>query len=663
MKTKLSWIISCLMYLVTLASAEAKVKLPSVFSDGMVLQRERPVKIWGTADPDEDIVVTFKKKEYTVKAGIDGKWIATLPAMKAGGPFELVVNDVVVKDILVGDVWLCSGQSNMELQVSRVADMFGKETTTYENPLIRYVKTPYGNDLHGPKDDIIQMNWTAITKESAPSIAALPYFFAIEMYNETKVPVGIINSSWGGSSIEAWMSEDALQAFPKNLRERDIFNSDEYKALANKAGDLLSHFWNVSLYKGDEGLHAPVKWYEPQLDDSDWDIVDVFSSQLGSKNGFPVGGSHWFRQTIRLMPGQAGKDAILRLGCLVNADSVYVNGIFVGTTSYQYPPRIYKVPGTILKAGNNVVTIRLITNGGSPAFVRDKPYCLAIGGDTVRFERQWKYKLGCDMPVASGGASFQNIPTGMYNSMISPLRNLSFKGVLWYQGETNTSRSYEYEALLTTMIRDWREKLADEKLPFFIMQLPNFMQTHQEPVESSWASLREAQRQATLKCPGTHLIVSIDLGEYNDIHPLNKKELARRTALQVKKQVYGHKDTVHSGPLYAGASVEKGKVTLSFEKGTDDLMPVATLEGFALAGADGHYRWADAAIEGEQVVVQCKDIPRPVKIRYAWDDNPQKANLKNKAGLPASPFQAVLPAPIEVQLPLVYDSINNETLL
>lgn len=463
------------------------------------------------------------------------------------------------------------------------------------------------------------------------------------MYNETKVPVGIINSSWGGSSIEAWMSEDALQAFPKNLRERDIYNSDEYKALMNKAGGMMSRFWSLSLYKGDEGLHAPVKWYEPELNDSDWEEVNMFSYQLGSKDGYPVSGSHWFRQNIRLTAEQADKDAILRLGCMVNADSVYVNGVFVGTTSYQYPPRIYKVPASVLKAGENLVTVRLINSGGRPSFVKGKPYCMAIDGDTVRLSEQWKYRLGCEMPAGRGGVSFQNIPTGMYNSMISPLRNLTFKGALWYQGESNAGRPGEYEALLTAMLKDWRVKFADEDLPFFIMQLPNFMQTHQQPVESGWAGMREAQRQVTLKLPNTSLVVAIDLGEWNDIHPLNKKELARRVALQVKRKVYGHKDIVHSGPLCTAAAIEGGKVILSFEAGTDDLMPVAQLKGFALAGTDGRYKWAEATVEGNKVIVWSEGIAQPTKVRYAWDDNPQEANLKNKAGLPASPFQMDVP--------------------
>lgn len=637
MKKKIALLFSLTLMCCTLV--EAKVKLPTVLSDGMVLQRERPVKIWGTADAGEDVTVTFKKKKYTAKADDKGRWLITLPAMKAGGPYEMAVNDILLKDILVGDVWLCSGQSNMELTVARVADMFGKETADYENPMIRYVKTPYGNDLHGPKDDIPSVKWTPLTKESAPGYSALPYFFAIEMYNETKVPVGIINSSWGGSSIEAWMSEEALQEFPKHLRERDLFNSDEYKALANKAGGMMSHFWNLSLYKGDEGLHAPIKWYAPELDDSGWETVDMFSYRLGVKNGYPVSGSHWFRQSVNLTPEQAGKDAILRMGCMVDADSVFVNGIFVGTTSYQYPPRIYPVSASVLKAGDNVVTVRIINAHGRPSFVKDKPYCLAIDGDTVRLAEQWKYKVGCEMPAMRGGISFQNIPTGMYNSMISPLRNLAFKGALWYQGETNAGRPHEYEALLTAMIQDWRKKLGDEDLPFFIMQLPNFMQTHQQPVESGWAGMREAQRQAALKLPNASLVVAIDLGEWNDIHPLNKKELARRIALQVKKKIYGHKNIVYSGPLCTTAALENGKVVISFEAGTDDLMPATPLKGFALAGADGRYKWAEATVEGNKVIVSSKDVPSPVMVRYAWDDNPQEANLKNKAGLPASPFQ------------------------
>ncbi len=621
---------------------EAKVKFPAIFSDGMVLQREQPVKIWGKADAGENVEITFKKKKYSTKADENGKWQVVLPSIKAGGPYEMNVNDLSIKDILIGDVWLCSGQSNMELTAARVTDMFRSEIESYSNPMIRYVKIPYGNDLHGPKDDISRMDWKALTIENAPSFSALAYFFAKEMYNETKVPVGIVNSSWGGSSVEAWMSEDALQAFPKKLRERDIFNSDEYRALANKCNGMMSDLWNTTLYKNDKGLHAPVCWYKPELDDTDWKTVDLFSSDWAINSGNLLNGAHWFRQHVSLTKEQASKNVVLRLGCIRDADSVFVNGTFVGTTAYQYPPRIYKIPASLLQVGDNTITVRLISYGGFPGFVKDKLYCMAIDGDTINLSNQWKYKLGCELPSKNGDVSFQNIPTGMYNSMISPLKNLSFKGALWYQGETNTGKPDEYEALLTAMINDWRTKLGNKDLPFFIVQLANFMQTHPQPVESGWAGLREAQRQVSLKVPNTALAVAIDLGEWNDIHPLNKKELARRISLLTKKVVYDHKDVVCNGPICKSMTVENGKLILSFEEGTNNLMPVDHLKGFAVAGEDGRFKWAQAVIENNKVIVWNNEILRPIKVRYAWDDNPQGVNLKNNAGLPASPFQMTL---------------------
>ena len=388
---------------------EAKVKLPAILSDGMVLQRERSVKIWGNADKGESVTVVFKKKKFSTVAGEDGKWLVELPPMKAGGPFEMIVNDIRLKNILVGDVWLCSGQSNMELTVGRVTDKFAEEIARDENPMIRYVKIPLGNDLHGPKDDLPGTDWMSLTEETAPSFSALAYFFAKEMYRETQVPVGIVNSSWGGSSVEAWMSEEALQKFPRQLHERDLFNSDEYRELCNRSGQMMNRFWDAALYKGDQGLHDGICWNRPELDDTDWQTVDTFSKEWGRKNGYPVSGSHWFRQKVNVSAEQAGKDAVLRLGCMVDADSVFVNGTFVGNTFYQYPPRIYRVPASLLKPGENLVTVRLINYGGAASFVPDKPYCLVWRTDTVHLSSRWKYQLGCEMPARTNSVSFQNI--------------------------------------------------------------------------------------------------------------------------------------------------------------------------------------------------------------------------------------------------------------
>ena len=310
MKYKLALVMSVLCAFS--AWTEAKVKLPAILSDGMVLQRERPVKIWGNADKGENVTVVFKKKKFSTVAGEDGKWLVELPPMKAGGPFEMTVNDIRLKDILVGDVWLCSGQSNMELTAGRVTDKFAEEIARDENPMIRYVKIPLGNDLHGPKDDLPGADWMPLTKETAPSFSALAYFFAKEMYRETQVPVGIVNSSWGGSSVEAWMSEEALQKFPRQLHERDLFDSDEYRELCNRSGQMMNRFWDTALYKGDRGLHDGICWNRPELDDTDWQTVDMFSKEWGRKNGYPVSGSHWFRQKVNVSAEQAGKEAVLR---------------------------------------------------------------------------------------------------------------------------------------------------------------------------------------------------------------------------------------------------------------------------------------------------------------------------------------------------------------
>lgn len=619
--------------------AIAKVVLPKIISDGMVIQREHPAKIWGKADADEKISISFKKKQFTTYADADGNWMIVLPSMKAGGPYDMYINDIHLSNILIGDVWLCSGQSNMELMVYRVNDMFGKETATYENPMIHYVKTPLGNELSGPRNDFPSITWQPLTKQSAPSFSALAYFYAKKMYENTHIPIGIINSSWGGSAIEAWISEEGLSNFPKALNERDIYNSDEYRTINGEIGNMTYSRWAASLYKSDEGIHSNTPWYSNSIDDSKWNPINIFSTTWATKNGYPVNGAHWFRQHINLTEEQASQDAILRVGTIVDADSVYVNGILVGTTAYQYPPRIYRVPNGILKTGDNQITIRLISYSGMPRFVTDKPYCIICGNDTLRLPKEWKYKIGSEMPQRTDPISFQNIPTGMYNSMIAPLRNLSFKGAIWYQGETNTGRPNEYEQFLTAMINDWREKLNDRNLPFVIVQLPNFMQTHNIPTESNWATLREAQRQAALKIAGTDLAVAIDLGEWNDIHPQNKKELARRISLLTMKRLYGQKNIVAEGPVCTSMTVTNSKAILSFKESTDDFSTDGSLEGFSIAGDDGIFHWAHAEITKDNKIMVWNDqVKNPVRVRYAWDDNP-KANLKNKSGLPASPFQ------------------------
>lgn len=516
-------------FMLCLASlSEAKVKLPTFIADGMVLQREQDVPVWGTADPGEEVIVSFLKKKYRTNADAQGNWKVVLPSLKPGGPHDMTINEITLKDILIGDVFLCSGQSNMELPISRVADLYAKEVSEYTNPMIWHIKIPLSYNFHEPQTDTQPSLWKAATPEDAPSFSALAYFFAKDLYAETKVPVGLINSSVGGSPVEAWISEEGLKPFPKYLSERDIYQSDEFVSLTRELENKRSHLWQQVLYKNDPGLHEPVKWYQPDYNDDDWKTYDLFDSSWGSNGLNPVHGSHWFRKEVELPQSWAGKEATLRLGCIVDADSVYVNGVFVGTVSYQYPPRIYKIPAPLLKAGMNLVTVRLMSHAGYPHFVKDKPYKIIAGSEEVSLEGTWKYKQGAPMPAAFGQTFFQYKPVGLYNAMIAPLKDYAIKGAIWYQGESNTGRYNEYYDLLTAMIQDWRTAWNQPDLPFVIVELASFGAPDNASMQKQWAAFREVQRRVAQDTPHAGIASAFDLGEWNDIHPLNKKELGKR---------------------------------------------------------------------------------------------------------------------------------------
>lgn len=508
-------------------AAEAKVKLPTLIADGMVIQREQPVKLWGSADPGEKVIITFNKKRYETTADEKGAWEVTTNPMKAGGPYTMSVNDITLKDILVGDVFLCSGQSNMELMVSRVMDKYADEVKAYENPMIRYIKVPYAYDYNAPQADIRPAKWNALTQEHVMNYSAICYFFAKLLYEKTKVPVGLINSSWGGTPVEAWISEEGLKDFPAYVHQKAMYESKELVRQIQQTEGRHSQAWRNELYRSDIGLHEATPWYAADYDDSKWEETDMFSPEWATDGWRPVNGSHWFRRTVEIPESWKGKDAVLRLGCMVDADSVFVNGSFVGTISYQYPPRIYKVPARLLRPGTNQITIRLISNAGYPSFVREKPYKLICGNEEVSLEGNWKHRVGTRMPSAPGGTAFNCMPIGLYNGMIAPLKNCVFKGAVWYQGESNVSRWQEYASLLTAMMKDWRRLFGNEALPFYIVELADFL-APDDPGRKAWAALRSQQAKAADEDPHATLIKNSDTGEWNDIHPLDKKTAAGR---------------------------------------------------------------------------------------------------------------------------------------
>jgi sialate O-acetylesterase len=622
-------------------SVSGQIRLPHLISDGMILQRDLPIKIWGWASPNENIKLNFDGSGYQTLADSNGDWEIQLPPHTAGGPFAMTIkasNSIKINNILIGDVWLCSGQSNMETPVSRVMTKFGDEIRNYSNTKIRYVKIPLTYNFHGPQPDVPPCSWVDVTPETAQNFSAVAYFFAKEMYEKTGVPVGLINSSVGGSPAEAWISEEALKPFPALINDKRICESDEFVADMIRLGSLPGRRWNALLNEQDKGLSE--RWSSPDYNDNDWQTTDLLDNSWGKNGFYPANGVFWFRKEIEIPAGLEKQDVLLYMGRIVDADSVFVNGKFVGTTGYQYPPRNYPVPQGILKAGKNLVTVRLISQNGFPEFVKEKPYKIVLNNQEISLEGEWKYKIGALMPAVSGGGiTFQYKPVGLYNAMIAPLKNQAIKGFLWYQGEANTGRPGEYYSLMSALISDWRE-LWNQDLPFLSVQLANFMEPALLQPYSGWAELRDVQLRLSQTIPNTGMAVAIDLGEWNDIHPLNKKEVGKRLALQARKLVYGEK-IIADGPVYQSAKIEENKIVLSFKIGTDDLMPVDELKGFAVAGADGVFKLAKATITGNQVIVWNDDIPQPAKVRYAWANNPDGANLKNKSGLPASPFQTI----------------------
>ena len=642
MKNQRKLITLCLLLAGTTILSFAQIRLPKLIGNGMVLQRNTELKIWGWASPNEKVQVAFNQKKYEVVSNAEGKWAITLSKMKAGGPYTMTLraaNEITLNDIWIGDVWVASGQSNMELPMSRVRLLYEKEIANAANPAIRFFTVPQQYDFNTPQADLSSGEWKAANPDNVLDFSAAAYFFAKDIHAKYHVPVGIINSSLGGSPAQAWVSEETLKAFPEYYAEAQRFKDQSLINRIESEEQAKIRDWYSLLRQKDEGYKNPAtNWFDPNLNTADWATMKVpgywAETSLGQVNGVV-----WFRKEIELTAEQAAQPAKLNLGRIVDADSVFINGAFVGTTSYQYPPRWYKVPANVLKPGKNILVVRIISNSGKGGFVLDKPYELTVGEQKINLKGDWQYKLGATMEPTPGMTFIRWKPVGLYNAMIAPLLNYRIKGVIWYQGEANTSKPEEYRELFPTMIRDWRNHWGEGDFPFLYVQLANFMETKSEPAESNWAQLRESQRQ-TLSLAKTSMAVTIDLGEWNDIHPLNKKDVGLRLELAAQKVAYGDKKIVSSGPLYQSMKVEGNKIILTFSNTGSGLVAKGggELRYFAIAGADNKFVWAKARIENNKVIVWNDNILNPVTVRYAWADNPEGANLYNKEGLPASPF-------------------------
>ncbi len=517
----------CLFFLcflvLSLACSQAPVRIPRVFGDHMVLQRDRTAPLWGWTEAGKRVRVSWQGAHFSTRADDKGFWQVDLPATPAGGPYELQINDTTLTDILVGDVFLCSGQSNMELPVRRCLDVVASEIKDYANPQVRYLGVPLRYSFEGPREDLPACQWEVLDgEETALSWGAVSYFTARYLQESTGIPVGMVNASVGGSPIEAWLREDLLPDYALNeLHEL------QDPAVLDRINDFNAH-----LYSDWQNAHNAL----PAPAGARWRPVDLFSSAWSvDGKGAPVYGSHFLRRRFQLRAGQTGP-AVLHLGAIVDADSTFVNGQYVGNTTYMYPPRNYAVPDGILQEGENEVEIHLYAYGGNPAhFVPDKEYSLETPGGKVSLLSAWEYKAGRRMTPRPSQVFLQYKAAGLYNAMSAPLRDFAFDGFIWYQGESNCSNAASYGTLLETLVNGRREELNTPDLPFYIIELAAFEHSERTDYDWGWNRVQKEQRRTAEKMDGVYLVPNADLGEWNDIHPQDKMTVGKRTVSVILK--------------------------------------------------------------------------------------------------------------------------------
>jgi sialate O-acetylesterase len=619
----------------------ADIRLPKLVASGMVLQRDTEVKIWGWADPQEKITLQFDKKQFSVSADAHGNWSILLAPVAAGGPHTMTLqgnNILVLDDIVFGDVWLASGQSNMELTLARAEPRFADLVPKIHNVLIRQFEVPDRFNFKEPLQDLEGGKWVPATQEHIRAFSAIGYFFADAIQSSKKVPVGIINAALGGSPVEAWISENTLKKFPDAYTEGLRFRDDKLIEEITQSDQTRMNAWFSELNQNDAGFKQDqYLWAEPELDTSSWQTFQVPGYWPESEQG-PVNGVFWFRKTVDVPKTQAGQEALLLLGTLVDADQVFVNGTQVGSTGYMYPPRRYKVPAGLIKAGANMITVRLTSQSGRGGFVPDKVYALQFADLNLDLKGPWLYQQGATMPPLGSQTFIRWKPMGLFNGEIAPLLNYRIKGVIWYQGESNAGNATAYRERFPELIQDWRQHWDQGDFPFLYVQLANYLPPGAPADDTGWALTREAQLQ-TLKVPNTAMVVSADVGEWNDIHPLDKKTVGERLAAAALNLAYGNKN-VHSGPLFKSAKIQGNKMVLDFEHAGSGLVAKdGKLLGFTIAGVDGKFHEAQAKIKRNSVVVWSKAVKAPKAVRYAWANSPEILSLYNKEGFPASPFR------------------------
>jgi sialate O-acetylesterase len=631
-------------------SCAAQLALPACFTDNMVLQQHAKVNLWGTETPDANLTIltSWNNKTYRVKADHHGDWKRKVSTPVYGGPYSITFNDgkiTTLQNILIGEVWVCSGQSNMEMALTGMyGDVlnFDHELADAANhPEIRVLKIANNTSFTPIKTLQTRGGWTIADPKNVRNFSAVAYFFAKDLFPGKHIPIGIINSTWGGTVAEAWTSESALKTMPAFAPFINSIDNGLTQQKLDEKYQTELRAWIDSVNANDPGIQrGKIIWSEKDFDDIEWPgmVLPAYWEQHGVPD---YDGTMWFRKIVDIPAAWAGKDLKLNMGGIDDYDVSYFNGAEIGHTEAFFFTRAYTIPGSLVKAGKNAITVRVLDNGGLGG-INKGPLQLRLAGDTagqINLAGEWRYQKARELrllPQAPLASNSINRPTIIYNAMINPILPYTIKGVIWYQGESNADRPTQYRQLFPLLINDWRQRWNEGNFPFYFVQIANYNAVDQGPA-ADWPALRDAQRN-TLSLPNTGMAVTVDIGDANRIHPSNKQEVGRRLALIARAKTYSE-NIPYSGPVYKAKVITGNKIELEFTHTSGGLVAKNdTLKGFMIAGADKKFYPARAIISGNKVIVSSWVVTNPIAVRYAWANNPV-CNLYNKANLPASPFR------------------------
>tara|TARA_R110002167_G_C12676972_1_gene651188 strand:+ start:155 stop:2152 length:1998 start_codon:yes stop_codon:yes gene_type:complete len=625
-------------------SANGQITLAPQFASNMVLQRDTVNLLQGYADGNERISISMNGVKLQTIEVKQGAWQFRLPATAAGGPHTLTLQSqnpkIALNNVLFGDIWLASGQSNMEYALGTAGNDYEAEIESANLPQIRQFRVARNAAYQGPLSTIAKGQWLTAQGEDLKAFSAVAYFFAKHIQAQTGVPIGIINNAYAGARIQAWLSEQALAAYPSEVQmiQRNK-TADEIEHLQIK--DQQDHQqWQQELAANDLGVLN--NWFTEQLNDSQWPQLSVpgYWTDQGQE---AFSGSIWFRRSFIVSAKQAAQPASLELGRIVDQDEVYINEQLVGSTQYQYPQRVYGLNVGVLKAGLNQISVRIVSHNAKKAgFVPAKPYQLGFSDSLIPLSGLWRYQVGYRMPRPLLNPRFKTNEQAsvFYNAMLAPLAHTRLKGIIWYQGESNADDPTVYQSLFPAMITEWRTLFAQPKLPFLYVQLANYLDAQHDPSIAGWADVRGAQTSG-LKLDNTAMVSAIDLGEWNDIHPKDKASVGKRLAHAALQKVYKQSDVAYQGPLLSCAE----RVSDNEIKVHSEFSPLATsgpdnkVQGFAISGDNLKYHWVEGELHPSYVSLQVKNANNVAYVSYAWQSNPTRANLSNSHKLPAYPVK------------------------